>query len=77
MLGNPKYKVNDIVKFKVDNTLKTGIIAIVDSYGTFFNKSDVSYDIFVREENMLYKHFTEHCILEKVGEFEENVLNYL
>jgi hypothetical protein len=75
MLGKPKYKIGDIVNFKVvDNQeiIKKGIVAIVDEYGTFFNNSDVSYDILNKEENMLYKHFSESCVLEKVGEISPN-----
>lgn len=70
MLGKPKYKCGDIVKFKFDNTIKEGVIAIVDKYGTFEDNSDVSYDILVKSENTLYKHFQEPLVVEKLGETE-------
>ena len=71
MVGKPKYKVGDIVRFKVEDKIKEGPIGIVDEYGTFFDNSDVSYDIFVIEENMFYKHFPEKYLVEKVGEMTE------
>ena len=70
MLGNPKYTEGDIVEFECNDEIKEGTIYIIDEYGTFFDDSDVSYDIFVEEENILYKHFTEHSIVRKVGEKE-------
>ena len=68
MLGKPKYKRGDIVKFNLGDEIKEGVVAIVDKYGTFFDNSDVSYDILVQKENMLYKHFNESLIIEKTGE---------
>ena len=65
MLGNPKFNLNDVVSFSFCGKKKQGIIYIIDKYGTFFDKSDVSYDIFVEEENMLYKHINENFV-EKV-----------
>ena len=69
MLGKPKYVEGDVVKFRCDDKIKEGTIYIVDKYGTFFDNSDVSYDILVEKENILYKHFTERFI---VGKVEEN-----
>lgn len=67
MLGKPKFKYGDKVRFKVTDTIeKVGTIYIIDKWGTFFDKSDVSYDIMVEDENCLYKHFNESCIIEKV-----------
>lgn len=37
MLGKPKYKVGNAVKFIFGNELKTGIVFVVDKYGTFDN----------------------------------------
>ena len=69
MVGYPKYKLGDIVVFKInDNETKTGTVAVVDTYGTFFDDSDVSYDIRNKEEKMLYKHFSEKYIIKKIGE---------
>lgn len=74
MIGNPKYKLNDIVTFDFGEVgIKTGIIFVVDAYGTFFDDSDVSYDIYVQDENRLYKHCKEQYIIEKIGKSEEDV----
>lgn len=81
MLGHPKYNKGDIVKFEIrwkedDGSVRiethTGIIAIIDPYGTFFQQEDVSYDILNKEENMLYKHMMEPSIIEKIGESDPN-----
>lgn len=66
MIGQPKYDYDDVVKFKINNEIKTGTICIIDKYGTFFDNSDVSYDIMVDEENIFYKHIKETSIIEKV-----------
>lgn len=80
MIGQPKYTYGDIVHFKVNykdkkdvahNEIKEGVIAIIDKYGTFFDSSDVSYDILVKSENILYKHFSENSIVEKIGQIPE------
>ena len=66
MLGKPKFKYGDKVRFKVNDTIeKVGKIYIIDKLGTFFDKSDVCYDIMVEEENCLYKHFNEKDIICK------------
>lgn len=59
MVGNPKYKIGDDVSFTLENDIKQGEIYIVDKYGTFEDDSDVSYDIFVKSDNVLYKHVKE------------------
>lgn len=63
MLGKPKFKVGETVKFIAGARVKEGKIEIVDAWGTFYNKSDVSYDIMVEKDNMLYKHITEKDVL--------------
>lgn len=68
MIGNPKYKQGQLVKFSLQENIKEGIIYIVDKYGTFEDDSDVSYDILVTDENCLYKHVREDSILEKTQE---------
>ena len=66
MLGKPKFECGDKVRFKVNDTIeKVGEIYIIDKWGTFFDKSDVCYDIMVEEENCLYKHFNEKDIICK------------
>lgn len=59
MIGKPKFKRGDMVKFICDNKEKIGKIDIIDAYGTFLNPGDVSYDILVEKENCLYKHISE------------------
>lgn len=63
MLGNPKFKYGDKVQFEVDKIKKVGTVEIIDKYGTFYDDSDVSYDIMVQEENpILYKHVNERFV---------------
>ena len=62
MKGKPKFKLGENVKFKINNDIKKGSIFVVDKYGTFEDKSDVSYDILVESENCLYKHITEKLV---------------
>ena len=64
MLGNPKYTEGDRVQFTFDGQVKTGPVEIVDEYGTFFDDSDVSYDILIEEENTLYKHIREDRVVK-------------
>ena len=71
MRGKPKYNYGDVVKFKCGDDIKEGIIAIIDRWGTFEDNSDVSYDIMNKEENILYKHFGEKFVIEKIGEVPE------
>ena len=67
MIGKPKYKANDKVEFElIKNEVHKGVVWTVDKYGTFFDKSDVSYDIYVEEENMLYKHINEKYVKSKI-----------
>ena len=62
MIGYPKYKKGDTVSFIIDGRKITGCIEIIDAYGTFWDDSDVSYDIMVESENTLYKHIKEHAL---------------
>ena len=57
------YKEGQIVKFKINNIIKEGIILIVDKYGTFEQNKEPSYDIMVTEENTLYKHIIQSMII--------------
>ena len=68
MIGKPKYKIGDKVSFKLEDTIYTGYVHIVDAYGTFDNSSDVSYDIMVenfdsKKEKCLFKHINEYLII--------------
>lgn len=62
MIGHPKFKIDEKVKFDFYGQEKVGTVYIVDKFGTFEDNTDVSYDILVEEENILYKHFNEKYI---------------
>lgn len=62
MKGKPKFKEGDIVEFSFRGENRVGVVHIVDKWGTFDDPTDVSYDIFVESENMLYKHFSEKFV---------------
>lgn len=63
MLGQPKFKIDDQVRFKLaDGVEREGFIYIVDAHGTFEQNEDVSYDIMVKSENCLYKHIMEKYV---------------
>lgn len=69
MIGKPKYKENDLVEFQwlKNEPNKVGIVYIVDKWGTISDNSDVSYDILVKDENMLYKHISERYVVKYLG----------
>ena len=74
MIGKPKYKYEDKVKFSLNDKIYEGTIYIIDKYGTWEDSSDVSYDILVEEPKYasdinpkgecLYKHIKETLIIE-------------
>lgn len=64
--GRPRYRREDIVRINWDGTEKAGKICVVDAFGTFEQSEEPSYDIFVEEDNCLYKHICESEILGKV-----------
>ena len=49
-----------------DDTLKDGIVLVVDAYGTFESPNIPSYDIMVENENMLYKHVKCDLVKSKI-----------
>ena len=55
-----KYKLNDIVSFKIQNEIITGNIVIIDRNGTFEYPDEVCYDIL--SNNTLWKHIKESMI---------------
>lgn len=77
MLGKPKYKYMEPVVFTlkkdgVDIQLQ-GTIYIIDDYGTFFDDSDVSYDIMINDSkrgNVLYKHIREDMVLYSLDKYK-------
>ena len=62
MVGEPKYKIGQFVRFEFDGEIMEGTIEIIDTYGTWADPSDVSYDI-LGMNDCLYKHIREDCIL--------------
>ena len=80
MIGKPKYKRGDIVKFKLEEKEYTGTIYYIDAYGSLENSNDVSYDIFIDNyfkegdknyhingnNGCLLKHITEKLISNKI-----------
>ena len=67
MIGKPKYTYGDQLEFKWNNeSNKVGIVEIVDSYGTFGQNEEPSYDIYVVENNTLYKHIRESEVVNKI-----------
>lgn len=70
MLGKPKYHYGQDVTFEFNGTTLTGKIYIIDAYGTFFDDSDVSYDVMVDNsplfngQQALYKHIKETMLKE-------------
>ncbi len=64
MLGHPKFNYHDIVEFQIDGEILVGVIEIIDAYGTFFQNEEVSYDIYVKKNNTLYKHIIESKVIK-------------
>lgn len=67
MIGKPRFKTDDIVAFKMDDTVYTGSVYIVDAWGTFEQDEEPSYDILVDnyKGNMcLFKHIVESALSE-------------
>ena len=62
MVGNPKYKIGQKVRFELDGEIVEGNIVIIDTYGRWSDSSDVSYDV-LGVNDCLYKHIREDCIL--------------
>lgn len=60
------FKVGDLVTFQWDNTLKDGIVLVVDAHGTFESPNTPSCDIMVEKENMLYKHVKCDLVKSKI-----------
>ena len=64
-LGRPKFRQGEAVMFFFNNGKEEleldGIIEIIDEYGTFFQRKEVSYDIW-RVDDALYKHIPESSV---------------
>lgn len=64
MIGKPKFKYGDKVKFVLEDKEYIGEVWIIDKFGTFEDNSDVSYDIMVENydgngNGCLFKHISE------------------
>ena len=63
-----KYNYGDKVQFYIrfdaqsPEQLIEGYVFIIDKYGTFEQQEEPSYDVFVPEMNMLFKHFRESSL---------------
>lgn len=75
MLGHPKYRIGDKVRFTNLQETKVGIIEIVDANGSWAAPNDVSYDILVQEPTgpCLYKHVTERYVSPLLCEATEDL----
>ena len=58
------YKIDDTVTFLLNGKVYNGIIAIVDTFGTFFDNSEPYYDIYIQKngKKVLVKHVRQSCI---------------
>ena len=72
MVGRPRFKHGDVVEFIIDGNKKQGVITIIDRFGIFVDDSEVYYDIFIEEDNVLCQHIKEADDLIKVGEVDPN-----
>lgn len=61
-----KCQVDDVVIFSFQDKIHRGVIEIADYEGALEHNFH-SYDIFVEEDNCLYKHIPEKDILKKLG----------
>lgn len=72
MLGKPKYTRGLNVEFYLEGKRYKGDIYIIDSYGTFEDDSNVSYDVMVNnygennDQECLFKHLNERMLLHKL-----------
>ena len=75
MIGKPKFKYGDKVKFVLEDKEYIGEVWIIDKYGTFDDDSDVSYDIMVKDA---FKEGNDHyrpnenndCLFKHISEKE-------
>ena len=65
MIGNPKYKCGDKVRFTIKEGTFEGYVRIVDEWGTFENDTEPSYNILVEDfkgGQCIFSHVAEHLI---------------
>lgn len=66
VIGRPRFRLGEYVVFKSVRDEKKGKILVVDPFGTFDQNEEPSYDVYVEEENCLYKHIVESNVVRKV-----------
>ena len=69
---NELYTKGDTVVFQCGNTIKEGVILVVDALGAFECQGFPSYDILVESENMLYKHVAQNFIVNSESERKDS-----
>lgn len=65
VIGHPAYLRDEEVAFRIGETDRYGKIEVVDEYGTFEQSEEPSYDMYVQEENCLYKHIKEFYVTRR------------
>ena len=65
----PKYTYDDKVRFRFPRKdaieVHTGIVIVVDAYGTMEQSEEPSYDIRIPEKHAIYKHVRESWVIGK------------
>lgn len=56
MIGQPKFKIKDLVEFSFNGSKRFGTIIIVDVFGTFRQSEEVSYDIIDLDRMVMCNH---------------------
>lgn len=65
-LGVPGFIRGERVSFYWKEMKKTGKVEVVDAYGTFEQNEEPSYDVYVKEDNCLYKHLRESLLQKEI-----------
>ena len=65
-IGHPAFMRGEMVSFYWREIRKTGEVQIVDAYGTFEQNEEPSYDVYVKEDNCLYKHIRESSLRREI-----------
>lgn len=63
------YDYGEPVLFDYYHTLKIGNVWIIDAHGTFDQNEEVSYDIYVEEENCIYKHVRQSFVIKSMRKY--------
>lgn len=63
------YEYGEPVLFDCNHTLKIGNVWITDAHGTFDQNEEVSYDIYVEEENCIYKHVRQSFVIKSMRKY--------